>query len=212
MRKSICIVGTGGFAREVLVLIDALGRYQEVEAFLEPDHIWERNWKDREIMGKKVLPLSFADQQKHMITIGIGNNETRKKTVTQLPTNIEYISLIHPNAEISRWVELELGAIVTAGCVLTCNIRIGGFSQLNLNTTIGHDCVIDDFFTTAPGVNISGNCTIGRDVYFGGGSSTRQGISICDNVIIGMGAVVVKDITEPGTYIGIPAKKLSTVI
>lgn len=206
--KSICIVGTGGFGREVLSLINDLGRYDEVEAFLEPDHIWEEKWKDKMIMGKKVLPMSHADSGKHQITIGVASNAIRQKTLTQLPQDIEYISLIHPNVQISKWVTLGRGAVITAGCILTCAIEIGDFVQLNVNTTICHDCNIGDFFTTAPAVNINGNCIIASDVYFGCGSATKQGVSICSSVIIGMGAMVLRDITEPGTYIGIPAKKL----
>jgi UDP-3-O-[3-hydroxymyristoyl] glucosamine N-acyltransferase len=73
---------------------------------------------------------------------------------------------------------------------------------------VGHDCVIGDFFTASPGVNISGNCTIGNQVYIGTNASLKQGITICDDVIIGMGSVVVKDIIEPGVYIGNPISKL----
>lgn len=90
---------------------------------------------------------------------------------------------------------------------MTCQIKIGDFAQLNLGTTIGHDCIIGDFFTTAPSVNISGICNIGKKVYFGTSAAIRQNLKVCDNVNIGMGAMVVKDITEPGTYVGIPAKK-----
>jgi len=45
-------------------------------------------------------------------------------------------------------------------------------------------------------------------VYFGTNSCVRQKITICDNVTIGMGGVVVKNITEPGVYIGNPVQKL----
>jgi sugar O-acyltransferase (sialic acid O-acetyltransferase NeuD family) len=152
--------------------------------------------------------MSEADSRKHQITIGIASNAIRQKSLSQLPLDIEYISLIHPSVQISKWVNVGRGAVITAGCILTCAIEIGEFVQLNVNTTICHDCTIGDFFTTAPAVNINGNCTIASDVYFGCGSATKQGISICSNVIVGMGAMVIKDITEPGTYIGIPAKKL----
>jgi serine acetyltransferase len=42
----------------------------------------------------------------------------------------------------------------------------------------------------------------------GASSSTRQGVSICDSVTVGMGAMVLGDIAEAGTYVGIPAKKM----
>lgn len=192
----------------MLSLINDLGWYDDVEAFMEPDHLWEERGKDKIIMGKKVLPMSYADPDKHRITIGVADIALRQKSLTQLPANIEYITLIHPSVQISKWVKVGMGSIITAGCILTCDIEIGPFSQLNVNTTICHDNVIGDFFTTAPSVNINGNCRIESNVYFGCGSATKQGVNVCSNVIIGMGAMVINDITEPGTYIGIPARKL----
>ena len=40
-----------------------------------------------------------------------------------------------------------------------------------------------------------------------GSNATILPVTICDDVVIGAGAVVTKDITEPGTYIGNPARK-----
>jgi len=47
-----------------------------------------------------------------------------------------------------------------------------------------------------------------RNVYFGTNSSVREKISICDNVVVGLNAGVVKNITESGIYVGVPAKKI----
>ena len=43
-----------------------------------------------------------------------------------------------------------------------------------------------------------------------GSNATILPVSICDRVVVGAGAVVTKDITEPGTYVGNPAKKLNS--
>ena len=100
------------------------------------------------------------------------------------------------------------GVIIASGVIITCNVSIGKHAQLNLNSTIGHDCIIDDYFTASPSVSISGSCIIKEQVYLGTGSLLREGIFITNNSIIGMGAVVVKKIKEKGTYIGNPARKL----
>lgn len=100
------------------------------------------------------------------------------------------------------------GSVICPNCILTCDIQLGMFSQLNLGTTIGHDTVTGDFFTTAPGVHISGKVTAGKCVYFGTNASTVEDISIHDDVIIGAGACVSKDIIESGIYVGVPAKKM----
>lgn len=48
---------------------------------------------------------------------------------------------------------------------------------------------------------------IGNRVFIGS-NATVLPVTICDDVVIGAGAVVTKDITEPGTYAGNPAKLL----
>lgn len=208
MKKQILISGTGGISKEVLCLITDLGRYDDVLGFIEPDFIIEKGGLPNLIMGKPVLPYSQVDPLKHCVSIAVGDSRIREKAISQLPKGVEFITLIHPTAVVSKWVTLGEGAVICAGTIITCDIKIGKHVQLNLNTTIGHDCEIGDFFTTAPNVNISGNCTFGNHVYFGTSSSIKQGVSITDNVTIGMGAIATKDIIEPGVYIGIPAKPL----
>jgi UDP-3-O-[3-hydroxymyristoyl] glucosamine N-acyltransferase len=73
---------------------------------------------------------------------------------------------------------------------------------------VGHDSIIGDFVTVSPGCHISGNVKIGDRVFIGTGAVILEKVSICDDVIIGAGAVVAKSITEPGTYVGVPVKKI----
>ena len=42
-----------------------------------------------------------------------------------------------------------------------------------------------------------------------GTNATIMPVNICDDVVIGAGSVVTKDITEPGTYAGNPARRMS---
>jgi sugar O-acyltransferase (sialic acid O-acetyltransferase NeuD family) len=207
--KKICIVGTGGFGRETLCcLIDSIKesgkKISDIACFMERDE----DLKEKEIMGIPVIPQSTFDPLIYDVVVTIGDPSKRKKVVNSLPENTTYATIIHPNAVISEWVEIGEGSLIMAGCIITCNIKIGKHAQLNLHSTVGHDCQIGDFFTSAPAANISGSCTFGNCVYFGTKAAVKQGIKIIDNVTIGMGGVVVKDIMEEGTYIGNPLRKL----
>ena len=104
------------------------------------------------------------------------------------------------------------GSIIASGAVLTTGSEIGKSSIININSTFGHDSKAGDFFTAAPGVNISGDCKIGNRVYFAPGSVAAQSITICDDVVIGLNSAVIKDITEPGVYVGSPCVKISNKI
>jgi sugar O-acyltransferase (sialic acid O-acetyltransferase NeuD family) len=205
MTDPVVIFGTGGFAREVACVLHDLGRGDQIVAFHEPDDVFQA----RNLLGVPVRPQSSFEPARQRAVIGIGNPAIREKVARELPAETVFETLVHPTAVMSQWVELGEGSVICAGVVLTCQIRIGKHCQLNLNCTVGHDCKFGDFCTIAPGTNISGNVDLGTRVDVGTQAAFRQHLRICDDVVIGMGAVVVKDIVQPGTYVGVPAKKVS---
>ena len=60
----------------------------------------------------------------------------------------------------------------------------------------------------SPNVTCCGTVTIGELTHIGAGATIKNNINITDECIIGAGAVVVKDIQEKGTYVGVPAQKM----
>ena len=204
MSEAVAIFGTGGFAREVACVLHDLGRGDRIVAFHEPDEVFEA----RGLLGVPVQPQSAFDPSRHRAVIGIGNPKIREKVARELPRETIFETLVHPTAVMSQWVDVGVGSVICAGVVLTCQIEIGMHCHLNLNTTVGHDCTFGDFCTVAPGTNISGNVDFGKRVDVGTQAAFRQHLRVCDDAVIGMGAVVVRDIVEPGTYVGIPAKKV----
>ena len=194
-------MGAGGFAREVGVLLQHLGLEEEWEGFIDV------NSEKKEISDRPVWTEDYFHPDKFRLVIGIGSPQIRQKIVSKLPIETEYLTLIHPSVIRSATVEIGSGSVICAGCVLTTNIQIGSHVHLNLHTTIGHDAVIEDFVTTAPAVNINGNCRVGKAAYLGTQVAMKQGTEIGPGIKVGMGAVVVKDLLEPGTYMGVPARR-----
>jgi acetyltransferase-like isoleucine patch superfamily enzyme len=121
------------------------------------------------------------------------------------------------------------------GCSIGSNTFIGPFVEIQKNVTIGSSCKVQSHSFICELVTIGDHCFIGHGVMFindlfsdggpaGGDQSkwkvttighhvsigsnaTILPVSICDHVVIGAGAVVTKDITEPGVYAGNPARK-----
>lgn len=137
--------------------------------------------------------------------IAIGDVAVRKK-VADLFLMLRYAPVLFGTQYADN--KIGRGTIICPGTILTTGITIGRHVIINLNCTIGHDCVIGDFVTISPGANVSGNVTIGEGCYIGSNAVIREKISICSGVTIGAGGVVVKDITEPGVYVGSPAKRI----
>lgn len=192
------IIGAGGFARE---LKSYMGD-KSTPMFVDDKYYISNN-------KRNILPLSEFDPLEYMVIIAIGDPSDRMNMVSRLPKETEYFKYIHPSAQpLNDDVHIGEGSIVCPGVIFTTNIIVGKHCHFNLLTTIGHDTVIGDFFTSAPGAKISGNCIVGNEVYVGTNASIREKITICNEVTIGLNAGVVKNIHEPGTYVGVPAKKL----
>ncbi len=199
------IIGAGGFAKEVYNCLLQRLQFDKVSNYTIDFVVDDIYYSESTIFGAAVYPFSKYDFSRKEILIAIAQTEIRKRFADSLEGQT-FATLIHPSASVGLNVKMGEGAIITQNVVLTCDIEIGKHVQLNLNTTVGHDCRIGDFFTTAPCANISGNCTIGNNVYLATQAAVREKISITDTVIVGMGGIVVKDIEQPGTYVGFPAK------
>lgn len=204
MSKKIAIIGSGGFAKEVIWLLDCAGRKNEIACLMEPD----QDWKERTILDIPVRPQSEFDAGLFSAVLAIADPRLREKVVGQLPANTEHINLIHPSVQLGKSVQLGVGIIIQAGCVVTEDIVLGDFVQLNAISAVGHDAQVGAFTTTASHVALNGETRIGRSTYWGTGSSVRQGLTVCDQVVVGMGAAVTKSILEPGVYAGVPAVKI----
>ena len=53
---------------------------------------------------------------------------------------------------------------------------------------------------------MGGNVKIGENCFIGLGTRIKNGVTITDNISVGMGAIIDRDLTEPGIYHGIPLR------
>ncbi len=189
----LALFGYGGHAREVAAQIG-----ENVTFFVD------------DIYAKGLIrPISEFDTKKYLMMVAVADCEDRAEIVSKLPKDTEYFTFIHPTSLImGEDIIIGEGSFIGANSILTTNIRIGNHSILNRGNHIGHDCTIGNYFSAMPGSIISGNVYAGNMVYIGTNSSVREKTKICSNVKIGLNSGVVKDIDEPGIYIGTPAKKI----
>lgn len=208
--KKFFIFGTKGFAKEVeFIIFDNFGETSEVFFVAENDSP-EIGTKinNRNVISEK--EFYKIDEQKECF-IAVGNPVIKKKILQKLDIykNIFFPNLIHKSAVLDkRYVKMGKGNIICANTSITTNIEIGDFVHLNLNCTVGHDTIIGNFVTCSPACNISGNVKIGDLTYLGTNCIIIEKKTINNNIIVGAGCVIVKDLVEQGTYVGMPAKKI----
>lgn len=204
--KDVIIIGAGGHAKVVADIIQC--SQDRVLGFLVS------GTTDTTFLGK---PILGTDSDYHLYPdayyiIAIGNANARERISNNMP-NAKWYTAIHPTAIISSLdTSIGEGSVVMANAVINPCANIGKHCIINTTAVVEHDNRIDDFVHISVGTKLAGTTSVGKRTWVGVGASVSNGITICEDCMIGAGAVIVKDITEPGTYVGVPAKKLAKEI
>jgi sugar O-acyltransferase (sialic acid O-acetyltransferase NeuD family) len=187
------VFGYGGHAREVSVQIGT-----DITFFV-----------DDKFAKDGVLGLSNFDPNLYSMMVAVADCKERENIVKRLPKETKFFTFIHPSAMVlGTDIEIGFGSFIGAYSIITTNIKIGNHAILNRGNQIGHDSIIGDYFSAMPGAIVSGNVVLGDRCYIGSNSSIKEKIQICSDVTIGSNGTVVKNISEKGTYVGVPAKKI----
>jgi len=212
MSRTLFIIGTGGFAKEVAQLaseINSAGppRWTSIQYIGQRPEDVGSPMPFGELTGTDALLKELRHEAD--VAIGIGTPAVRRRIAAELALLplLRAPNLIHPQAGVDvRHVQLGIGNVITRGTVFTCDIRVGDFNVFNLNATVGHDCNIGSFNVVNPGCNISGGVTMGDACLLGTGCQVLEGLSMVSDVTAGGGALVGKNITVAGVYVGVPAR------
>ncbi|MDQ2147695.1 acetyltransferase [Alcaligenaceae bacterium C4P045] len=149
--------------------------------------------------------------------IGIGDASIRKKIFSKYFGQLNFRNLIHPGASFGRGqlasIGQSKGVIIGPGVCMSNNIAVGNFAIFNANSTVGHDCIIEDYAVISPGACISGNVHVREGAWVGASAVVNQGLNgrrliLGEGCVIGSGAVVLTDCEPGGVYVGVPAKRI----
>lgn len=203
MRK-LLIIGAGGHGAVVANIADEMGVYEEI-AFLDDGEI--QQCLNFSVIGKTQDVNKYVDE--YEFVVAIGNGVTRKRVMESIQAlGGKIATLIHPKAVIAKGVTLGEGTVVMAGAVIEPRAVVGKGCIINTSSSINHDVVLADFVHVAVGAHLAGTVIVGERSWIGVGATVKNNVCICKDTVIGAGCVVVKDINEEGTYVGVPAKRI----
>jgi sugar O-acyltransferase (sialic acid O-acetyltransferase NeuD family) len=203
-------LGAGGHARVIIDIVRCMGRYEIVGLIDRDPALTGQTVDGVPVIGtEESLPeLLRKDVRQFFIGVGgIGDNAVRAKLFARVcEMGFTPIRAIHPRAIVSASANIGDGSVVMAGAILNPGAVIGADTIVNTGAIVDHDCLIGDHVHIAPGVTLSGNVTIGAYSHIGTGASVKQGITIGANTVVGAGAVVVSDLPDDVTAVGVPAR------
>lgn len=203
MSRKVVIIGAGGHAKVVADIVLCCG--DEVVGFLDDDSskLGKKVYKNYEVLGVLHDYVRYEDCE---FVIAVGDNYTRERIKNKMSVN--WYTAIHPSAVVADTVKIGVGTVVMAGAIINSDAVIGNHCIINTGVTVDHDNVVEDYVHISPGAHLAGNVKVGEHSWVCIGASVINDVTICRDVIVGAGATVVKDISESGTYVSTPARRI----
>ena len=199
---SLDIVGAGGFARQLLPMLEEQPgvRFRFIDDSPSvPD-----------LCG---YPVSCGGSEHgDAFVVAVSGGRARGDIATRMvAAGARPGRLVAKSARISSLAQIGEGTIACDYSVIEPLAVIGTHFHANVRAFVAHECRIGDFVTFGPGAICNGNVHIGDFAYVGAGAVIRQGtgekpLSIGAGAVIGMGAVVTCDVPDGITVVGNPAR------
>lgn len=201
MSEKVIVIGGSGHARSVIDCIRSGG----AQAVGILDDALE---KGTQVIGVPVLgPVSDYPQYKHYsFIIAVGNNAVRRH-ISQM-MDVRWYTAVHARAAVSDYASLGAGTVVMANAAVNAGAVVGQHCIINTGAVVEHDDRLADYVHISPNAALGGTVEVGEATHVGIGACVRNNIVICGGCVIGAGAAVVRDIGIPGTYVGVPARRL----
>lgn len=209
MRKRLAFIGAGSFSDGVLPWIDET--QFDFMGYFDDKPIDQ--YRGYPILGRVSEAYDYLSSgQIDCVFVTIGDNAKRQEIFEAIAHNhySSLINIISPKAHL-----MDLSSIAGRGIFIGFSSFIGADVLvqdnciINTGAIIEHHTTIEKHCNIAPSATINGLCHIEEGVFVGSGSVIIQMIRVAKQTVLGAGAVVVKSIEESGTYVGVPARKLT---
>jgi len=143
------------------------------------------------------------------VAIGIGDNYVRDKKFRESGLcGLAPMNVIHPNAHLSRFVELGVGVTILAGAVINPGTVIEDNVCVNTSASVDHDNHLERGCHVFPNATLTGGVRVGQFAYVGSGAVVAPNLIIHKYSQVGAGAIVLKDVPEGVVVAGSPATEI----
>jgi len=209
--RRLIILGAGGHARVVSSIAAQTPDLQLVGvADCSEASLGEK-------IGATEVVGTYADLEKWKasgvthVAVALGDNVERRRLLAEAERQgFIAATLIHPSAIIETNAVIGAGSVVCAGAILCAEVRIGKGAIINTGVIVDHETIIGDYGQISPGCRLAGRVTVGEGAFIGTGAIILPSVTVGSYSVVGAGAVVIEDVPQKATVVGIPAKPKSS--
>jgi len=210
--KQVIGLGAGGHAKVVIEILRLLGGY-DIIGLLDS----RPETRGSTVLGIKVLGDDSLLPEIHGRGVryafvgvgGVGDSGPRARLYALARENgFEMTCAVHPQSMISPSAVIGDGPTVMAAAVINADACLADNVIINTGAIVEHDCIIGNHVHVATGARLGGAVVVADGAHIGLGAGVRQGLRIGRNAIVGAGAMVVDNVPDNLTVVGVPAKPL----
>jgi|SRR5665647_315819 len=208
--QPIILIGGGGHCISCIDVVEQTGLYQIIGILDLPEKLGLKVLNYSVIGTENELGKFLPECSDFLITVGqIKSSELREiifhkviKAGGRLPVIISPLSYVSTNARIDE------GSVVMHHAMVNSGAFVGKGCILNTKSLIEHEAKIGNFCHISTAAVINGQTEVGDFCFIGSNTVVTNNIHIAANTIIAAGSQVLKNIDLPGTYIGMPLRKI----
>jgi UDP-perosamine 4-acetyltransferase len=143
--------------------------------------------------------------------VAIGDNRARASYAQLLRLHgLELVNAIHPRAYIASTARLGLNIVAAAGAVVGTDAQLDDCVIVNTSAIVDHECTINAAAHICPAAALAGRVSVGEGAFVGLGCRVIQCLTIGRQATVGAGAVVIEDVPDFATVVGVPARIIKT--
>lgn len=203
--NTLAIIGSGDLGRQIAHYAISDNHYGKIVFF--DDFTTASEINGYEILGNSdAIEIEYSKKSFDELIIGIGYNHlsVRKTLFERFSGIIPFGKIIHSSSWIDSTAKIGYGSVIYPCCNIDANVIIENNVIINISSVIAHDTKIDSHCFISPRVALAGFIHIQEMCIIGINSTIIDNITIASQTRLGGATVVIKNIYEPGLYVGNP--------
>jgi sugar O-acyltransferase (sialic acid O-acetyltransferase NeuD family) len=214
MNKMIIVFGDNIIAEMLYLDAKKLGHEFQIESFcVDEKYLRGNSFCDKPLIGFQEVIKKYPPKDFDMISTVDAPSKLRNRLLVfdrLKKAGYTLRNYISPLADVCSDIVMGENNLIFPFVYVGSRGKMGNANLIRQHTYLGHDFHLGDGNTLASGCILGGFCQIGNSCFLGINSSVNGSTHIADETLIGSGSVVIKDTNLATTYVGNPARAIST--